>query len=309
MAELVQNPNINKPGCQTLNADIPLGFLTDAHIRRALGSELLLQNADPSHAKYATYELSIGTPVKQLVPPERGTVTKDLYRERLVGDDNLITIMPGETFVLHSRELVNMPANVLAFAIPVGNMYRLGLNPETTFIDPGYAGKFYMTVCNYSSSIVTLKVGEPLSRLFFCKLNERPERIHDGPPRDVAPSVQKVPLPTAAELKDEMRVISDVVQLVDPPHYQHAIITRSFFHMRRRLSAVSLVCMFTSALVLLTLSGRAYGFAVARWPSGTERAVAGAVTALGMFLLGVLWKPLREAIVVAVRDVVSAENK
>lgn len=292
---------MNKENWPNLQADInwQSGFLVDTEIKRAIANNQLVRNADPERAKYATYELRIGTNVQQLVMDDNGEQNRDIYRVKDVPENGTFVIQPGETFKIYAMEQVFMPANVLAFAVPVGVMFKLGLNPETTFADPGFEGDFYITVCNYSSRIVRLKVGDPLARLFFFKLRERPDTIHATRPREIPPAVERVPRPTNAELEaaGEIAVLTGVLGAVDPPHYQHAFVTnrvigiqRQQFEtalgtMRGQMRVMRRVIVGLGLVVCVMLAILAWRAAAGRWPSLMEGAL-GSLIAAAIWLAG-----------------------
>jgi len=188
----------------------------------------------------------------------------DLYRVKSLPSDGKFSINPGETYKLYARETLNVPADVFSIAIPVGNMYKLGLNPETTFADPGFSNAFYITVCNYSRRVVTLKVGDPLARLFFFKLSSRPDRIHESNPREVPPAVVRLAkrTPTELEASDERSLLKAVLEDVDPPHYEHAFVTNRLLTTRADATAARLqqvekrsaITLLMGALLLLLAS-------------------------------------------------------
>ena len=269
---------MNKENWPTLNAGVrwSSGVLADVDILAAIANNQLVQSGDVVQAKYATYELVIGTRIEELVMDNEGGPQNDLYRAKVIADDGIIVIMPGQTFKVFAREVLNMPCDITAFAIPVGNMYKLGLNPETTFADPGFAGPFFVTVCNYSPRIVKLKVGDPLARMFFFRLHARPERIHEGPPRETPPAVERVPRPTPAEMVNDVAVIQAVLAKVDPPHYQHAFVTNRIIgrhqtdiesrlqSLRSELKVIRWVVVATGCVVTAVLA-----ISIWRWASGT----------------------------------------
>jgi deoxycytidine triphosphate deaminase len=208
------------------------GFLIDGEIRQAISQgQLISQGAEDSSAKYACYEVHIGPRIQQLVLDQDEGPESDLYREKLIADDQIFRIFPGETFKIYAAEELYMPSDTFAITIPVGNMYKLGLNPETTFADPGFSGQFYVTVCNYSPRVVKLKVGDPLARVFFFVLSERPEKIHESKPRELPPAIERVKRPTESELlkEGESAVLSRIMNKIDPPHFEHAFVTQRIF--------------------------------------------------------------------------------
>jgi deoxycytidine triphosphate deaminase len=286
------------------------GFLVDREIGEALNHGRLITEGDRGQAKYACYEMRIGPDIRQLVLDQVPGGENDLYRVKRINDDHTFQINPGETFKIFALEKLWMPANVFAITIPVGNMYKLGLNPETTFADPGFNGPFFVTVCNYSPRIVKLKVGDPLARVFFFKLADRPDRIHEGDPREIPPSLERVPRPNFEDLKKrgEAALLDDVLRLVDPPHYQHAFVTqRIFAHHReetnsrilrlRQSSAVMTLVNLASFFIVLLIGVTFFGqFLRSWWPAIFENLLAEFVGAIvvGMIVVGVI-PPLRRA--------------
>ena len=93
--------------------------------------QLISDGADLASAKYACYEIHIGPCVKQLVVDHSPESESDLYRDKNIPEDGVFRIHPSETFKIYSVEELYLPADVFAITIPVGNMYKLGLNPET----------------------------------------------------------------------------------------------------------------------------------------------------------------------------------
>src|SRR3569833_1101975 len=143
------------------------GVLIDGEIHKALEQGQLVTGGTADQAKYACYELRIGPDIQQLVLDHKPGARNDLYRGKEIKEDGTFQIFPGETFKIIASEKLYIPADVLALAIPVGNLYRLGLNPETTFADPGFAREFFVTVSNFFSCFFSLFVGVLFLWFFF----------------------------------------------------------------------------------------------------------------------------------------------
>lgn len=261
----------------------------------------LVRNGIDENAKYACYELRIGDRIEELVMDNNGDEQQDIYRSKHIPEDGVFKIIPGQTFKIFAKETLNMPSNVTAFAFPVGNLYKLGVHPETTFADPGFQNEFYITVCNYSPRIVKLKVGEPLARLFFFHLNATPARRHSGNPRPMPPSVERVPRRTPEELAalQELDLIGSVLSSVDPPHYEHAFVTQRVAVEHRKqvedeLNALRKEQVLFRSLIAvlgLTIASIAgvmiWEWTAGRWPSLVEGVGVSVVSAL--ILAGLGW--------------------
>jgi len=302
---------VNKQGWPILEEGTKRGegFLTDREIAQAIQKgQLISDGMVPASAKYACYEVHVGSDVQKLVMDRVPEAENDLYRALNIPEDGLFRINPGETFKIYAAEQLYMPADVFAITIPVGNMYKLGLNPETSFADPGFTGPFYVTACNYSPRIVKLKVGDALARVFFFKLATRPDRIHEGTPRNVPPDIERVRRPDLEELRrrGEEVVLEDVLKLVDPPHYEHAFVTQQLFSRHRtatnsqlselrrdtaRITTVNLCLLFVAILLALLYLGN---FAHSRWPSFLESVLAEIVASICIWIMLVfLIRPMR----------------
>jgi len=288
--------DMNKEDWPKLDVNIKReqGFLYDKQIAAAMEKGKIITNGDAQGAKYACYELHIGNHIQQLILDNTPGSESDLYRVKKIENDGLFQIAPGETYKIYAAEELYMPADVFAIAIPVGTMFKLGLNPETTFADPGFSGPFYITVCNYSPRVVTLKVGDPLSRMFFCKLAERPDKIHEGRPREIPPAVGRVRRPSIEELtaEGEANVLARVLGAVDPPHYEHAYVTDRLFshhraHINKCITAVersvavsTLMAIFCALVVFIVAACGGVAICMAKWPAFSDGVLASLIAAV-----------------------------
>jgi deoxycytidine triphosphate deaminase len=291
------------------------GALVDEQIRAAISKgQLISSGAVEASSKYACYELRIGTKIQQLVMDGNPGPENDLYRERNIPDDGIFTIKPGGTFKIYAIEELYMPSDVFALIIPVGNLYKLGLNPETSFADPGFAGAFYVTVCNYSPRIVKLRVGDALARIFFFPLSRRPDKIHDSKPRDLPPAIERVKRPTEADLlnKGETIVLTEILAAVDPPHYEHAFVTHRLVSLHRRelderlirieghyasITLVSLVSLLAVLVIGIEYAGSMFNAYFPAFFHGVAQSLVAAAI-WGLIALGV--PPIRRAFLSAV---------
>lgn len=284
--------------------------LVDRQIWTAIQKgQLVSDQAVQTSAKYACYEMRIGQTVQQLAT-HLTPGSNDLYVGKDIPESGDFAIRPGDTFKLFAAEKLHMPADVFAIAIPVGNLYKLGLNPETTFADPGFSGEFFVTVCNYSPRIVKLRVGDPLARVFFFHLGVRPERIHEGQPRATPLSIERVNRPSNESLlmKGESAVLKQILEAVDPPHYEHAFVTERIisFHrsgtekrlatMERQNAAMTIVNLlsFLCAIVVVTVYLGSLLHDV--WPEFTTDLVSKAgIGTVIWALTSLVVKPIRES--------------
>lgn len=169
----------------------PSSVLTDADIRAAGEQGFLFSSGfDLTKVKYSSYELRING--YELLTFE---TTEDRWAAPRDRTPETVVLRPGETARVFATEVLAMPTNVMAHAIPVGQLFASGIAAETTFADPGYFGDFYVTLINLSNKTLSIAYASPLARLEFYKLGKPVEHPHDGnrrSPRFVIPSDPQV---------------------------------------------------------------------------------------------------------------------
>jgi deoxycytidine triphosphate deaminase len=169
------------------NIGEPSSVLTDGDIRAAGEQGFLFSGGfDPEKVKYSSYEIRING--YELLTFETTAERWSTPHDRT---PDTVVLHPGETARVFAKEILSMPTNVLAHAIPVGQLFSSGLAAETTFADPGYTGDFYVTLINLSNKTLSIAYQSPLARLEFYKLGKAVEHPHDGSrrsPKFVIPS-------------------------------------------------------------------------------------------------------------------------
>ena len=158
-----------------LDDTYPVGMLTDTDIKQAL-DVLFSEHADPARAKYSTYEIVLDRGFQVIQYSNSGEV------ERLerTPEDGKISVAPGETVLVFSKEYFSLPSNVYARVNTVGQIFLAGFSAENTYVDPGFNGQISITLINNSSRVLSMVEGAPLARIEFIKLSKRPEKIHSG---------------------------------------------------------------------------------------------------------------------------------
>ena len=151
------------------------------------------------------------------------------YERPANGIGDRLRIDPGHTVKVFTLEFFKMPTNVVAHVFPVGNIYKLGLSPETTYADPGFDGPFYIVICNYSSRVVELEVGKPIARVEFIRLARSTKKPHPGvggitEPRLWPRRIDRRPIEALRQLGVD--TLLDELDRSDPPHFEAAFIAR-----------------------------------------------------------------------------------
>lgn len=82
----------------------------------------------------------------------------------------------GETAVIKTKEILNIPPDLVGIAFPPASLSLQGLlttNPG--HIDPGYEGPLHLTVINMSREPFPLKAGDRIIRVLFARLGQTPQ--------------------------------------------------------------------------------------------------------------------------------------
>jgi deoxycytidine triphosphate deaminase len=101
------------------------------------------------------------------------------YAEKLVYDNEVtghvelpttekeIVVGPGSTVKLYTSETVNLPSNMFALVIVLGQLFSVGLSAGSTYVDPGLQGEIYISLTNISARAIRIPVGCPIVRTVF----------------------------------------------------------------------------------------------------------------------------------------------
>ncbi len=293
------------------------GIIRDEELRAAIERSLLLvkESTEPSRVRQASYELRLSNRVEFLRLSDSPGAATASYERPANGVGATLEIPPGTTAKVWVKEKFNLPTNVVAHVIPVGNIYKLGLSPETTYGDPGFDGNFYIILCNYSSRIVEVRVGDPVARVEFIKLARRTTKPHPGASDTSEPAlwprrVQRRPREQLASVGVD--AILNELEGYDPPHVEHAFVAREaskeLAQMRADLAFVRLVRTWTPRVGWTVLFFAAVGTGVwltgRYWSSipekfrlgladGFGRAVGGALMGAVFFAVRYGWRKWR----------------
>lgn len=165
----------------------PTAQLTDGQIRTAIEELGILidrdEAYDPAHAAYASYEVHASGDVGTI---DYLTAGEGLREHRTpAGPDGRIRLPPGATVRLFTKEIFQLPADVYATVIGLGQLYAAGLTVGSTYVDPGTRNRIYLSVSNVSDSEVLIPVGFPIGRAQFYVLGQRADRLKRSTWRDI----------------------------------------------------------------------------------------------------------------------------
>lgn len=209
-----------------------IGLMADTEIAAAIREGMLLDpsTADLDRVRQTSYELRLSENVEFLVLGDQENGESEAnYVRNANGVGSELEILPGSTVKVETVERFDIPINVAAHITPVGNVYKLGLSPETTYADPGFDGAFFLILCNYSSRIVRLKIGQPIARIEFVRLAKSTSKPHGGYKTIKEPLLwpRRVPRRPLSDLEQVgVDGLLSELERKDPPHFEHAFIAR-----------------------------------------------------------------------------------
>lgn len=152
-----------------------VGYLTDKKIMKCLENGFLLEKGtwDPGQVRHASYTLRLGSRVELARAADSiGSITREMRVVTLTKSRPDLELLPGDTALLYSSEVLRFPLALLGFTVARGLLFAEALSPENTYVDPGFTGPIYTSVTNVSNRVIQLTFGMPLARLFFFRLSE-----------------------------------------------------------------------------------------------------------------------------------------
>lgn len=103
-------------------------------------------------------------------------------RTRLEDGLNAFNILPGEFWLMSTKETINVPNNMVAVVKGKSSLARKGLMIECAgFIDPSFSGQITLEVKNLNKEkILSLTPGMKICQVVFLKMNEPAENPYSA---------------------------------------------------------------------------------------------------------------------------------
>lgn len=138
-----------------------MAFLGDSALGQILPN--LITPFDSARLKSAHYELSVG---------KEAFVTGSKSNDKVIlGDNNNITIEPGQFALLLTEEKVTIPEDKIAFiSIKAGQKFKGLVNISGFHVDPGFEGKLLFSVYNAGASKILLERGQKCFLIWYSDL-------------------------------------------------------------------------------------------------------------------------------------------
>jgi dCTP deaminase len=167
-----------------LTAAVPTSVLSDGTIRRLVEEgRIAIEPWDPAHVQPASVDLLLGNSFRvfhnhRVAAIDLRDPPTNLTEEVVVGDGEPFVIHPGEFVLGVTRELVELPEDIVARIEGKSSLGRLGLIVHATagFVDPGFKGTLTLEITNLTRVPIKLYAGLPIAQLSFMALDAPAER-------------------------------------------------------------------------------------------------------------------------------------
>ena len=138
-------------------------------IRQLIAQHKVIQPFTEDSLNAAAYELRVGEKaLLVLSPDEGGYIEVDLPRLEL--EDDLLELAPGQTAVLYSYEIVDIPLDIQGHLFLKASWATRGLYFPGGIVDPGYRGRLFFSVTNLARATLQLALGEPIVKMELVRL-------------------------------------------------------------------------------------------------------------------------------------------
>ena len=132
---------------------------------------LITENFEPKCVKQACYELRAGEIYYDLSKEAERTV---------VPAGSYILIKPRQLIAIITKEVLEIPQDVLARILTKGKLFSIGLLPVNTYADPGFVGNLGIVFSNASTNYLKIYPGEPIAKIEFSRLEHPVRRAYHG---------------------------------------------------------------------------------------------------------------------------------
>lgn len=114
-------------------------------------------------------------------PTNVGAISYDLTLDYVIDhtNDKEVTIMPGSTLIIRTKEKLKMPYDLLGRIGEKNSIMRMGLFVRGPHYHPGHETHCFLFVTNISPNEIVLKNDMKIAQIIFEKLSENPEVTYD----------------------------------------------------------------------------------------------------------------------------------
>ena len=128
-----------------------------------IGKKIVIDPFDTYALGACCYDFSVG---------EEYVSLRDPHVTKLLKEGEHISIGPGETVLILSKEYICLPKDVLAMIVPRATWIFEGTTTCTTRVDPTWYGKLLVGFTNLAKNPVALGYGEGFCTCYFMQVSE-----------------------------------------------------------------------------------------------------------------------------------------
>jgi deoxycytidine triphosphate deaminase len=169
---------------------------TQNSLELILGDEIeqmFCENFYPKSVDHLGYDVRLGSQVRLLISGK----TEE------VDETKGVTILPGETFLARTEEILHIPNWAYAVGSPKMRLIAKGLWTHGGKTDPGYNQRLILGFMNVSNSAITLKRRQPIFHLTFYRINGKTATSYAGDGIGFPENFEDSPLGNCSKLSKE----------------------------------------------------------------------------------------------------------
>lgn len=150
-----------------------MAFWSSETLKQRIPANDLVSPYDAARVKHAAYEMTLGN--------EAYVTSSPTKKKFSLWPGDHVEIPPGQFALLHTAEVIQVPANAIAFISIKAKIKLKGLvNVSGFHVDPGFNGQLVFSVYNAGCRSVMIGCGEPVFLIWFSDLTEPTGDLYSG---------------------------------------------------------------------------------------------------------------------------------
>lgn len=117
-----------------------------------------------------------------IAPFNKDNLSPNSYDLTLSDENGEVTIRPGESRLVVTNEVIELPRDVSAKTVSKSTYARHGasIGDVGGWVDAGYKGNLNLLAVNYGTENLTLKPYDKICQIIFIKTNDYPSQTYNG---------------------------------------------------------------------------------------------------------------------------------
>jgi dCTP deaminase len=150
-----------------------MSFWSSETLKQRIPADGLIAPYEVARIKHAAYEMSLGNEAYVTSSPSK--------KKFSLWPGDHVEIPSGQFALLHTAEVIQVPANAIAFISIKAKIKLKGLvNVSGFHVDPGFNGQLVFSVYNAGSRSVRIGCGEPVFLIWFSDLTGPTSDVYSG---------------------------------------------------------------------------------------------------------------------------------